>query len=38
VTVDAARAAGLDQSLERRTLELKGKSLTTEVLSLTVAA
>jgi len=38
VTSDAAAAAGLDPALERRTLELKGKSLATEVVSLTVAA
>lgn len=36
VTVDAAAAAGLDPALERRSLELKGKQLTTEVISLTV--
>jgi adenylate cyclase len=37
VTTDAARAAGLDQTLERRNLMLKGKSLATEVVSLTVS-
>jgi adenylate cyclase len=37
VTSDAARAAGLDASLERRVLELKGKHLVTEVVSLRVA-
>jgi adenylate cyclase len=36
VTVDAAAAAGLDPSLERRTLELKGKHVATEVISLKV--
>ncbi|MGH2476041.1 MAG: adenylate/guanylate cyclase domain-containing protein [Candidatus Limnocylindrales bacterium] len=36
VTVEAARAAGLDAGLERRSLKLKGKSTTTEVISLTV--
>jgi adenylate cyclase len=34
VTTEAADAAGLDPGLERRTLELKGKSLGTEVISL----
>jgi adenylate cyclase len=38
VTVDAARAAGLDPGLERRSLELKGKSTPTDVVSLTVGA
>jgi adenylate cyclase len=37
VSVEAAMAAGLDPGLERRTLELKGKSLGTEVVSLRVA-
>lgn len=36
VTVEAARAAGLDAGLERRSLELKGKSTPTEVVSLVV--
>jgi adenylate cyclase len=36
VTVAAASAAGLDPSLQRRTLELKGKLTSTEVVSLTV--
>jgi len=36
VTTDAASAANLDQHLERRRLELKGKQLITEVVSLTV--
>lgn len=36
VTVEAAQAAGLDAGLERRNLELKGKSMSTEVVSLTV--
>jgi adenylate cyclase len=34
VTVDAATAAGLDPTLERRTIELKGKQLPTEVVSI----
>ena len=34
VTTDAATAAGLDPSLPRRRLELKGKSILTEVISL----
>ncbi len=34
VAVEAATAAGLDPGLERRTLALKGKELTTEVISL----
>jgi len=38
VSVAAARAAGLDPSLERRSLELKGKEAPTEVVSLRVAA
>jgi len=36
VTTAAATAAGLDPALERRTLELKGKRLATEVVSLRV--
>ncbi len=36
VTVAAATAAGLDPSLERRSLELKGKQVATEVVSLRV--
>lgn len=36
VTVDAARAAGLDPALERRSLELKGKAEATDVVSLRV--
>lgn len=36
VSGDAASAAGLDPSLERRALDLKGKSLATEVVSLRV--
>jgi adenylate cyclase len=36
VSIDAALAAGLDPSLERRALELKGKQNTTEVVSLRV--
>jgi adenylate cyclase len=38
VTTDAAAAAGIEPSLERRTLELKGKQLSTEVISLRVGA
>jgi adenylate cyclase len=38
VTTDTAASAGLDPTLERRSLELKGKSLATEVVSLTVSA
>ena len=34
VTTEAATAAGLDPALERRQLELKGKQLVTEVVSL----
>jgi adenylate cyclase len=34
VTIQAAEAAGLDRSLERRSLDLKGKELPTEVLVL----
>jgi adenylate cyclase len=37
VTVEAASAAGLDPTLQRRSLELKGKSETTEVVTLRVA-
>jgi adenylate cyclase len=36
VTSEAARAAGLDAGLERHSLELKGKTLPTEVVSLRV--
>jgi adenylate cyclase len=36
VSTDAAAAAGLDSALERRSLELKGKELPTEVVSLRV--
>jgi adenylate cyclase len=36
MTVETADAAGLDPGLERRSLELKGKSMPTEVVSLTV--
>jgi adenylate cyclase len=38
VTVEAAVAAGLDPDLERRSVDLKGKSTSTEVVSLTVDA
>jgi len=38
VTADAAAAAGLDPNLERRSLELKGKQLVTEVVSLRIGA
>ncbi|HEX5823279.1 MAG TPA: adenylate/guanylate cyclase domain-containing protein [Candidatus Limnocylindrales bacterium] len=38
VTSDAAAAAGLDPALVRRSLDLKGKSVATEVVSLTVSA
>jgi len=38
VTADAAAAAGLDPSLERRSLELKGKQVSTDVVSLRVGA
>lgn len=38
VTVDAATAAGLDASLERKPLELKGKQQPTSVVTLTVSA
>jgi len=37
VTIQAARAAGLDPTLERRSLDLKGKTTATEVVTLTVA-
>ena len=37
VTTDAAAAAGLDSSLERRRLELKGKQESTDVVTLTVS-
>lgn len=36
ISTDAASAAGLDPTLERRSLELKGKELPTEVVSLRV--
>jgi adenylate cyclase len=36
VSIDAAAAAGLDPALERRSLELKGKELPTDVVSLRV--
>jgi class 3 adenylate cyclase len=36
VTTAAAEAAGLDPSLERRSLELKGKQEATEVVSLRI--
>jgi adenylate cyclase len=36
VSVDAADAAGLDPSLERRSLSLKGKEMPTEVVTVTV--
>jgi len=38
VTTAAAAAAGLDPSLERRSLELKGKQLPTEVISIRVGS
>jgi adenylate cyclase len=38
VSTDTAQAAGLDPSLPRRTVELKGKSEPVEVVSLSVAA
>jgi adenylate cyclase len=38
VTSDAAASAGLDPTLERRSLDLKGKSFATEVVSLMVSA
>jgi adenylate cyclase len=37
VSTDAAAAAGLDPALERRSLDLKGKELPTEVVTLTVS-
>ena len=37
VTTDAATAAGLDSSLERKPLELRGKQQITEVVTLTVS-
>jgi adenylate cyclase len=37
ITVEAAIAAGLDPTLERRSLDLKGKSTPTQVVSLKVA-
>jgi adenylate cyclase len=37
VTVEAASAAGLDPNLERRSLELKGKAMATEVVTLRVS-
>jgi adenylate cyclase len=36
VTADAATAAGLDSSLERKPLELRGKQQLTEVVTVTV--
>jgi adenylate cyclase len=36
VTAEAAAAAGLDASLERRSLDLKGKTTATEVVTVTV--
>ena len=38
VTTDAAKAAGLDDNLERRSLELKGKAAATDVVVLKVGA
>jgi adenylate cyclase len=38
VTIEAAAAAGLDPSLERRSLDLKGKATATEVMTLTFSA
>ena len=38
VTTAAARAAGLDPEIETRSLELKGKAQTTEVISIRIAA
>ena len=38
VTSEAAASAGLDPTLERRSLDLKGKSSATDVVSLTVSA
>lgn len=37
VTTDAATAAGLDPALERKHLELKGKQLVTEVVTLSIS-
>jgi adenylate cyclase len=37
VSTDAATAAGLDPTLERRSLELKGKQDTTDVVTVRVA-
>jgi adenylate cyclase len=37
VTLEAARQAGLDPNLERRSLDLKGKAASTEVVTLTVS-
>lgn len=37
VTADAATAAGLDPTLERRHLDLKGKQFATEVVSLRIS-
>jgi adenylate cyclase len=37
VTVDAAKAAGLDPGTERRSVELRGKQAATEVISLRVS-
>jgi adenylate cyclase len=37
VSTDAATASGLDPTLERRTLELKGKELPTEVVSVRIS-
>jgi class 3 adenylate cyclase len=36
VTLDAATAAGLDPTLERRQLELRGKQQLAEVVTLTI--
>ena len=36
ITVEAAKAAGLDPGLERRSLDLKGKAVATEVVSLSI--
>jgi hypothetical protein len=38
VTSDAALAAGLDPALERRSLELKGRQVPIDVISLKVGA
>ena len=37
ISVEAAAASDLDPSLERRTLDLKGKSIGTEVVSVRMA-